>query len=53
LDLAYRCQGGSGRKTSKSRKGTSAGRIRAIFKVADPDWARERILGGMSSGEGA
>ena len=39
-------------QTSKSRKGTSAGRIRALFYIADPDWARERILGGMSSGEG-
>jgi Protein of unknown function (DUF3987) len=39
-------------QTSKSRKGTSAGRIRAIFNIADPEWARERILGGMSSGEG-
>ena len=39
-------------ETSKSRKGTSAGRIRAIFDIADPDWVRERVLGGMSSGEG-
>ena len=39
-------------QTSKSRKGTSAGRIRAIFNIADPDWVRERIRGGMSSGEG-
>jgi hypothetical protein len=39
-------------QTSKSRKGTSAGRIRALFKIADPEWTRERILGGMSSGEG-
>src|SRR6516162_452603 len=39
-------------ETSKSRKGTSAGRIRAIFDIADPDWARERVSGGMSSGEG-
>jgi hypothetical protein len=39
-------------QTSKSRKGTSAGRIRALFNIADPEWARERILGGMSSGEG-
>jgi Protein of unknown function (DUF3987) len=40
-------------KTSKSRKGTSAGRIRAVFKMTDDaDWVRERILGGMSSGEG-
>jgi hypothetical protein len=39
-------------QTSKSRKGTSAGRIRAIFNIADPEWVCERILGGMSSGEG-
>jgi hypothetical protein len=39
-------------QTSKSRKGTSAERIRAVFKIADPDWARECIVGGMSSGEG-
>jgi hypothetical protein len=39
-------------QTSKSRKGTSAGRIRAIFNIADPEWVRERILSGMSSGEG-
>jgi hypothetical protein len=39
-------------QTSKSRKGTSAGRIRAIFNIADSDWVHERILGGMSSGEG-
>jgi hypothetical protein len=39
-------------QTSKSRKGTSAGRIRAIFNIAEPTWARERIIGGMSSGEG-
>jgi hypothetical protein len=39
-------------QTSKSRKGTSAERIRAIFKIADSDWARERTKGGMSSGEG-
>ena len=36
-------------QTSKSRKGTSAGRIRAIFNIADPEWVRERILGGMGS----
>ena len=39
-------------KTAKSRKGTSAGRIRAVYEIVDPDWARERIGGGMSSGEG-
>ena len=39
-------------ETSKTRKGTSAGRIRALFDIADPDWTRERVSGGMSSGEG-
>jgi Protein of unknown function (DUF3987) len=39
-------------QTSKSRKGTSAGRVRTIFNIADPGWTHERILGGMSSGEG-
>ena len=39
-------------QSAKARKGTSAGRIRSIFQVADPDWARDRTLGGMSSGEG-
>jgi hypothetical protein len=38
--------------TSKSRKGTSAQRVLAIFNIAEPTWARERIIGGMSSGEG-
>ena len=38
--------------TAKARKGTSAGRIRAIFELADPTWAIECQRGGMSSGEG-
>ena len=38
--------------TAKARKGTSAGRIRAILELADPTWALERMMGGMSSGEG-
>jgi hypothetical protein len=38
--------------TAKARKGTSAERTRAIFEIADPSWAIERIQGGMSSGEG-
>jgi hypothetical protein len=38
--------------TAKARKGTSAERIRVILGLADADWARERIRGGMSSGEG-
>jgi len=38
--------------TAKARKGTSSDRIRAIFQLADPVWAIERVQGGMSSGEG-
>ena len=38
--------------TSKGRKGTAADRISAIFYIADSMWTRERITGGMSSGEG-
>jgi Protein of unknown function (DUF3987) len=38
--------------TAKARKGTSAGRVRAIFKLADQTWANECQRGGMSSGEG-
>ena len=39
-------------QSSKSRKGTSAGRIRAIMDVADREWALHCAQGGMSSGEG-
>jgi hypothetical protein len=39
-------------QSSKSRKGTSAGRIRAIMEIADQDWAARCCQGGMSSGEG-
>jgi DNA polymerase I-like protein with 3'-5' exonuclease and polymerase domains len=38
--------------TAKSRKGTSADRIRRIFETTDAEWAGRRIHGGMSSGEG-
>ena len=38
--------------TSKARKGTSYGRILGVFKLADPTWASERTLSGLSSGEG-
>jgi hypothetical protein len=38
--------------TSKSRKGTSAGRLRELFSHVDPFWSEERIKGGLSSGEG-
>jgi hypothetical protein len=39
-------------QSSKARKGTSAGRIRQIFELADAEWVRERNHTGMSSGEG-
>jgi hypothetical protein len=38
--------------TSKGRKGTSAGRVRQIMAIADPDWEAGKINGGLSSGEG-
>jgi Protein of unknown function (DUF3987) len=38
--------------SSKARKGTSAGRVRAVFEHVDADWAKTRIKGGLSSGEG-
>ncbi len=38
--------------TSKGRKGTSWGRVLSVFEqVLDP-WAKERVLSGLSSGEG-
>jgi uncharacterized protein DUF3987 len=38
--------------SSKGRKGTSFGRVRAVVGVADEMWADDRIKGGLSSGEG-
>jgi hypothetical protein len=38
--------------SSKARKGTSAGRVTAIVKIADERWSTERLKGGLSSGEG-
>jgi hypothetical protein len=39
-------------ESSKARKGTSLGRVRAIMKVADQAWSDDRLKGGLSSGEG-
>ena len=39
-------------ETGKSRKGTSAGRIRQLMETVCPIWADECIKGGLSSGEG-
>jgi hypothetical protein len=39
-------------ESSKARKGTSLGRVRAIMKEADQGWSDDRLKGGLSSGEG-
>jgi hypothetical protein len=39
-------------ETSKGRKGTSWGHIRRIFALVDPDWTSQRVMNGLSSGEG-
>jgi hypothetical protein len=38
--------------TSTGRKGMSEGQARRIFKSADPEWAKTRTVGGLSTGEG-
>jgi hypothetical protein len=39
-------------KTSKSRKGTSWDQVASIFATADPIWATNNVISGLSSGEG-
>jgi hypothetical protein len=39
-------------ESSKARKGTSLGRVRAITKIAAAEWIDNRLKGGLSSGEG-
>ncbi|MGB9920176.1 MAG: hypothetical protein ACPLPT_05550 [Moorellales bacterium] len=38
--------------TSKGRKGTAWGHVYRLLKAVDPEWAGERVKGGLSSGEG-
>src|SRR5438132_4748505 len=38
--------------TSKSRKGTSWGRVEKLFAAVDEPWTSHRISDGLSSGEG-
>lgn len=38
--------------TGKGRKGTSLSPVRQLFQVVEPDWEKNHILSGMSSGEG-
>lgn len=39
-------------ETSKARKGSSWGFIRDLLHATDPFWAEDRVMGGLSSGEG-
>src|SRR5262249_21373309 len=39
-------------ETAKSRKGVSFRDVRRIFASAAPSWTRDRIVGGLASGEG-
>lgn len=39
-------------ETSKGRKGTSAGQVKKIIQAVDPDWTKDNIHHGLSSGEG-
>lgn len=38
--------------SSKGRKGTSWGEIKRFCEFVDPEWAKARIAGGLTSGEG-
>ena len=38
--------------TSKGRKGTSWGQTGRVFGTVDQEWYQERVMGGLSSGEG-
>lgn len=38
--------------TAKARKGTSWGRVRHVMEAVDPGWDTERVVSGLSSGEG-
>jgi len=39
-------------KSAKGRKGTSWSQVRRVLEAVDEEWARRRILSGLSSGEG-
>src|SRR5215216_483757 len=39
-------------ETSKGRKGTSWSRVRQMMRSAQPEWSENRVLTGLSSGEG-
>ncbi len=39
-------------ETSASRKGSSRRQIDRVFRLADPRWSSDRVVGGLASGEG-
>ena len=39
-------------KTAKARKGTSWNECKRVLRMANPEWAQERVISGLSSGEG-
>ena len=39
-------------QTSKARKGSSWSHVQRVFEACDPDWGKEHVKGGLSSGEG-
>jgi hypothetical protein len=39
-------------ESAKARKGTSWGEVRRFVGLVDEDWCKQRIAGGLSSGEG-
>jgi hypothetical protein len=39
-------------QTAKGRKGTSQGQVQARFRCVDEAWAADRVMSGLSSGEG-
>jgi hypothetical protein len=39
-------------QTAKGRKGTSWGQVRLVLGELDPEWAANRIMNGLASGEG-
>ena len=39
-------------KSAKARKGTSWNIVKEIFRLADENWSKKRIVGGLGSGEG-
>jgi hypothetical protein len=39
-------------RTSRGRKGTSRGRVMQLMNFADPEWCRNCVVSGLTSGEG-